>query len=97
MTHQKGPIGVIERRMRVACYLALVALGLIAWSLVDPAPLPVIGAMSVGQLIGTGSFAFFLFAIAADLRPALLRVQARAMQTAHEPVESRGEQKSKGE
>jgi hypothetical protein len=70
--------------MRLACYLALVALGLIAWSLVDPAPLPVIGAMTVGQAIGTASFAFFLFAILADLRPALLRVQARALQTAHD-------------
>jgi hypothetical protein len=77
--------------MRLACYLALVALGLIAWSLVDPAPLPVIGAMTVGQAIGTASFAFFLFAVLADLRPALLRVQARALQTAEDkPSEPKG-------
>jgi hypothetical protein len=74
----------IERRVRWACYLALLALGLIIWSLVHPAPLPVIGAMSVGQLLGTLSFAFFLFAIVADLRPALLRVRARAMHTTGE-------------
>jgi len=73
---------LIERRMRMACWLALVALGMIVWSLVDPAPLPVIGAMSVGQVLGTASFGFFLFAIVADLRPALRRVQARALLTA---------------
>ena len=49
MTFDKVRHGGIERRMRIACYLALVALAMIAWSLVDPAPLPVIGAMSVGR------------------------------------------------
>jgi hypothetical protein len=73
---------VIERRVAFACVLALIALGLIVWSLVDPAPLPVIGAMTVGQLIGTLSLLFFLFAIVADLRPALLRLRARAARTA---------------
>ncbi len=71
----------IERRVRRACYLALAALALIIWSLVQPAPLPVIGAMSVGQLFGTLSLLFFLYAIVADLRPALLRVRARAEMT----------------
>jgi hypothetical protein len=70
--------------MRIASWLALVALGLIAWSLLDPAPLPVIGAMSLGQVIGTGSLAFFLFAIAADLKPELFRVRARAREPANE-------------
>jgi hypothetical protein len=82
MTHPSGPPGIIEHRMRVACYLALVALGLIVWSLVDPAPLPVIGAMSVGQVIGTASFVFFLFAVVADLRPALVMVREQARKTA---------------
>ena len=71
----------IERRVRRACYLALAALALIVWSLVHPAPLPVIGAMSVGQVIGTLSLLFFLYAIVADLRPALARVRERAMKT----------------
>ena len=74
-----APVRVIERRVRWACYLALLALALIVWSLVHPAPLPVIGAMSVGQLFGTLSFAFFLYAIVADLRPVLLKVRDRAM------------------
>ncbi len=80
--------GTIEKRMRWACYLALAALALIIWSLVDPAPLPVVGAMSVGQLFGTLSLLFFLYAIVADLRPALMGVRAQAMKTASpsEPV-----------
>jgi polyferredoxin len=98
VTLQRGPVGAIERRMRMACYLALLALGLIAWSLVDPAPLPVIGAMTVGQAIGTASFAFFLFAVVADLRPALLRVQARAIKTAEdESAAPEAEPRSKGD
>lgn len=72
----------IEKRVRLSCYLALAALGLIVWSLVQPAPLPVVGAMSVGQLLGTLSLAFFLYAIVADLRPALARLRVRAAQTA---------------
>lgn len=64
------PTSVIERRVRRACYFALAALALICWSLVDPSPLPVIGAMTVGQVIGTFSLAWFLLAIVADLRRA---------------------------
>ena len=78
----KETTGVIERRVARACVLALAALGLIAWSLVDPAPLPVIGAMTVGQLLGTLSLLFFLYAIVADLRPSLIRLRARARRTA---------------
>jgi CHASE2 domain-containing sensor protein len=77
-----GVVGVIEKRVRLSCYLALAALALIVWSLVHPAPLPVIGAMSVGQLLGTLSLGFFLHAIVADLRPALATLRVRAMKTA---------------
>lgn len=74
-------VTAIEKRVRRACYLALAALVLIAWSLVHPAPLPVIGAMTVGQLLGTLSLLFFLYAVVADLRPALARLRERAMTT----------------
>lgn len=57
----------IERRVRVACVLALIALALIAFSLVVPKPLPVIVAMSVAQGIGTLSFLIFLHVVARDL------------------------------
>jgi hypothetical protein len=70
---------------RLLTYVALVAAGAAAlilvgiiWSLVQPAPLPVIGAMSVGQLLGTLSLLFFVYAIFADLRPALAQVREQA-------------------
>jgi hypothetical protein len=62
--------GTIERRVRWACFLALIALVLIALSVLVPTPLPVIVAMSAGQLIGTASLALYVFAIVADLRRA---------------------------
>jgi hypothetical protein len=50
--------------------LALVALALIVWSVVDPRPMPVILAMSAGQVLGTLSFVAFLLVVARDLRAA---------------------------
>jgi hypothetical protein len=58
----------LPRVLQVACILALSALGLITWSLVDPRPIPVILAMSVGQVLGTLSFAAFLGVVVHDLR-----------------------------
>jgi hypothetical protein len=55
--------------LRMACGCALVALGLMTWSLFDPRPLPVIAAMSIGQVIGTLSLVCFLGVVARDLRP----------------------------
>jgi len=57
--------------LRAACMLALFALGLFVWSLLDPHPIPVILAMSVGQVLGTVSFAAFLMVVAYDLRTTL--------------------------
>ncbi len=56
------------RLLQVACVCALVALAMMGWSLFDPRPLPVIAAMTVGQGLGTLSFLFFLWVVAADLR-----------------------------
>jgi hypothetical protein len=56
------------RVLRVAAVLAVVALGLIVWSLLQPHPIPVIIAMSVGQVLGTLSFAAFLYVVIADFR-----------------------------
>jgi hypothetical protein len=39
------------------------------WSLFEPRPLPVIAAMSVGQVLGTISFVTYLVVVARDLRP----------------------------
>jgi hypothetical protein len=51
-----------------ACICALAALAMMSWSLFDPRPLPVIGAMSIGQLLGTLSFLTYLYVVARDLR-----------------------------
>ncbi|HVY45910.1 MAG TPA: hypothetical protein VHB21_08530 [Minicystis sp.] len=59
------------RFIQLACLLSLVGLGLIIWSVLDPRPVPVIAAMSVGQGIGTLSFATFLYVVLADLRARL--------------------------
>ena len=57
-----------ERVLQLACALALVALGMFVWSLLDPRPIPVILAMSVGQVLGTISLLAFLVVVARDLR-----------------------------
>jgi hypothetical protein len=51
-----------------ACVCALAALAMMAWSLFDPRPVPVIAAMSIGQVLGTLSFLSFLYVVAKDLR-----------------------------
>lgn len=74
--------------LRVAAVLALVALGLMVWSLIDPRPPPVLIAMSVGQALGTMSFAAFLFVVAWDLRRirrALLASGARDLRSSSVP------------
>lgn len=69
-----------SRLLRAACVLALVALCLMSWSLLDPRPAPVVIAMSLGQLFGTASLAAFLAVVAADyLR--LRRAARRASQS----------------
>jgi peptidoglycan/LPS O-acetylase OafA/YrhL len=67
--------------LQAACALALIALGLIVWSLVDPRPIPVILAMSVAQGVGTLSFAAFLVIVVRDLRG----VQRRQTEGSAEP------------
>jgi hypothetical protein len=52
----------------VACVCSLAALAMMAWSLFDPRPIPVVAAMSVGQALGTLSFVSFLYVVARDLR-----------------------------
>jgi hypothetical protein len=61
----------VPRPLFAACVLALASLGLMAWSVLDPRPVPVIAAMSVGQVLGTLSFAVFLLVVVVDLRRAM--------------------------
>ena len=60
-----------ERARRVlgaSCLCGLAALGLMTWQVFDPSVVPVIVAMSVGQVLGTASFTAYLFVVLADLR-----------------------------
>jgi hypothetical protein len=56
-----------EKLVRVACILGLVALPLMVWSVLDPRVWPVLVALSVGQVLGTLSFALFLAVVVRDL------------------------------
>lgn len=56
-----------DRLVRVAAILALVALPLMVWSVIDPRVWPVLVALSLGQIIGTFSLVLFLVAVARDL------------------------------
>lgn len=65
-------IGRLQKRsvvslIRVACYVALVGLAVMAASIVYPAPLPVIFAMSIGQVIGIVAFLCYLLSILMDV------------------------------
>ena len=62
-----------SRLMVYACVLGLIALALMTWSLFDQGWIPVMMAMSVGQGIGTLSFALFLVIVIIDLRQAEFR------------------------
>ena len=59
--------------MVYACVLGLIALALMSWSLFDQGWIPIMMAMSVGQGIGTLSFALFLVIVIIDLRQAEFR------------------------
>jgi hypothetical protein len=56
----------VPELVRFACVLALLALGLVCWSVLDPRPVPVILAMSAGHVVGGSAFAFYLLAVILD-------------------------------
>jgi hypothetical protein len=59
-----------QRLLRASAVLTMLALALMAWSMVQPTPLPVMLAMTVGQSIGTIAFAIYGLVIVKDLRRA---------------------------
>jgi hypothetical protein len=56
----------VRELVRLACLLALVALGIFVYSIVVPRPLPVMLAMSVGHVIGGAAAACYALAILID-------------------------------
>ncbi len=57
--------------LRLAAVLTLVGLALMVWSLLQPTPLPVMLAMTVGQGLGTLAFAAYLVIVIGTLRRSL--------------------------
>ena len=62
MTHAR-----VMAALRVAAVAALVALALMVWGVLDPHPISLVIAMSVGQMLGTASFVVFLAVVFFDL------------------------------
>jgi peptidoglycan/LPS O-acetylase OafA/YrhL len=63
--------------LRIAAVCALLGLALMIWGVVDPRPIALVIAMSVGQALGTLSFALYLLAVFVDLRSAGVFTGAR--------------------
>jgi Na+/melibiose symporter-like transporter len=57
----------VRRLTRLAAMLALTGLAIMAYAVVSPRPLPVILAMSVGQVIGIAAFFCYLVAVVLDV------------------------------
>ena len=57
-----------QRILQASCVCSLAAVTMMVWSIFDPRPLPVVGAMSVGQVLGTLSLGAFLVVVLADMR-----------------------------
>lgn len=53
--------------LRVAAFSTLPALGLMMWGVLDPRPIALVVAMSVGQVLGTLSFVLYTVVVVADL------------------------------
>lgn len=59
--------GSLAHLTRIACVLALIGLAMMVYSILSPRPLPVILAMSVGQMFGIAAVLCYLLAILVDL------------------------------
>lgn len=66
----------IARVVYASCGFTLASLALMVWSLLDPRPLIVVAAMSLGQVLGTLSLGAFLYAVASDLKVRYVRAKA---------------------
>ncbi len=56
--------------LRLAAGLTLIGLGLMVWSILVPTPLPVMLAMTVGQVVGTTAFALYGYVVVREVRRA---------------------------
>lgn len=72
------------RLLQVSAVLTIIALALMVWSMLQPTPLPVMLAMTVGQLIGTIAFSLYGIVIVLDVRHAR-RARRESAQSIAEP------------
>jgi len=56
----------LPRLLTVSAVLTLFGLALMVWSMIEPTPMPVMLAMSVGQMFGTVAFGLFGFVVLVD-------------------------------
>lgn len=71
--------------LRVASIAAIVALALMTWSFLDPRPIAMMAAMTVGQGLGTLSLALFVIVVGVDLlRERFMRAKAKAAESKEE-------------
>ena len=55
-----------ETALRLSCWMTLVGLALFVWSALDPRPVPLMVAMSIGQAIGSAAFAIYVLVIGVE-------------------------------
>ena len=86
----------MTRLLQISCVLTLAGLALMVWSMLVPTPMPVIFAMSVGQLLGTLAFGMFGYVVLVDqLRKQRAKGAARAArELASEPANDAADQAS---
>ena len=56
--------------LRWSAVLTLIGLAFMVWSMLEPTPMPVMLAMTVGQVVGSAAFGIYLFIVVRDLRRA---------------------------
>ena len=79
------------RLLRVAAFLALAGLAFMVWSLLDPRPVPIMAAMSIGQGLGTLSFLLFAVVLIVDAWRTSRQVPAEAEAKAEAETEAKAE------
>lgn len=62
LPHEHG-----NKLLIASALLTLLALTMMVWSVLQPTPLPVMLAMSVGQVLGTAAFAIYGWVVFIDL------------------------------
>jgi uncharacterized membrane protein YbhN (UPF0104 family) len=61
------------RLLQISAVVTLLALALMVWSMLQPTPLPVMLAMTVGQGLGTLALGAYLYVVIRDLRRSYVR------------------------